>query len=131
MVVVIARYLSRRLNKLNRQAAQIEQGDFKVWPDDYDSDEIGQLGAVINHMSIRLKALIDELYVENEKSLNGQWKRNLSQNRLQNGFVRGFALFYQRLPASICSGNAYDPATDAPRIRIEENPGAVSLLRNL
>ena len=64
MVVVIARYLSRRLNKLNRQAAQIEQGDFTVWPDDYDSDEIGQLGSAFNQMSLRLKALIDELYVK-------------------------------------------------------------------
>ncbi|WP_418667518.1 cache domain-containing sensor histidine kinase [Allofournierella sp.] len=64
MVVVIARYLSRRLNKLNRQAAQIEQGNFTVWPSDYDGDEIGQLGAAFNQMSVRLKTLIDELYVK-------------------------------------------------------------------
>lgn len=64
MVVVIARYLSRRLNKLNRQAAQIEQGDFAVWPHDCDGDEIGQLGSAFNQMSIRLKTLIDELYVK-------------------------------------------------------------------
>ena len=64
MVVVIARYLSRRLNKLNRQAAQIEQGDFSVWPGDHDSDEIGQLSLAFNQMSTRLKDLIDELYVK-------------------------------------------------------------------
>lgn len=64
MVVIIAHYLSRRLNRLNRQAAQIEQGDFTVWPNDHDCDEIGQLNAAFNQMSLHLKALIDELYVK-------------------------------------------------------------------
>lgn len=125
MVVVIARYLSRRLNKLNRQAAQIEQGDFTVWPDDYDSDEIGQLGAAINHMSIRLKALIDELYVKElakrdaelyalQSQINPHFLYNtlsgISSLAVQNGdqdvsqIVNHLARFYQ---ISLNMGNQY------------------------
>ncbi|NBD26555.1 sensor histidine kinase [Paenibacillus glycinis] len=64
MIVVIAKYLSRRLRKLNLQAAQIEQGNFTLLPDDYSTDEIGQLRAAFNQMSTRLKDLIDKLYVK-------------------------------------------------------------------
>lgn len=64
MIIIISRYLSRRLNKLNEQTVQIEQGNFITIPDDYDVDEIGQLSMAFNQMSIRLKSLINELYVK-------------------------------------------------------------------
>lgn len=125
MVVVIARYLSRRLNKLNRQAAQIEQGNFTVWPDDYDSDEIGQLSAAFNQMSVRLKALIDELYVKElakrdaelyalQSQINPHFLYNtlsgISSLAVQNGdqdvsqIVNHLARFYQ---ISLNMGNQY------------------------
>ena len=37
-------------------------------PHDCDGDEIGQLGSAFNQMSIRLKTLIDELYVKSSPS---------------------------------------------------------------
>lgn len=64
MIIVIAKYLSRRLRKLNRQAAQVEQGNFILLPIDASKDEIGQLGTAFNEMSARLKDLIDKLYVK-------------------------------------------------------------------
>ncbi|SFS67247.1 sensor histidine kinase [Paenibacillus sp. BC26] len=64
MIIVIAKYLSRRLRKLNRQAAQVEQGNFTLLLTDSSRDEIGQLSAAFNKMSTRLKDLIDKLYVK-------------------------------------------------------------------
>jgi len=64
MIIVIAKYLSLRLRKLNRQAAQVEQGNFTLLPVDSSKDEIGQLSAAFNEMSRRLKDLIDKLYVK-------------------------------------------------------------------
>jgi two-component system sensor histidine kinase YesM len=64
MIIVIANYLSRRLRKLNRQAAQVEQGNFSLLLTDASKDEIGQLSAAFNKMSTRLKDLIDTLYVK-------------------------------------------------------------------
>ena len=64
MIIVIAKYFSRRLRKLNRQASQVEQGNFTILPDDFSKDEIGQLSAAFNKMSTRLKDLIDKLYVK-------------------------------------------------------------------
>lgn len=64
MIIVIAKYLSRRLRKLNRQAAQVEQGNFTLLLTDSSKDEIGQLSAAFNRMSSRLKDLIDKLYVK-------------------------------------------------------------------
>ncbi|WP_168120908.1 sensor histidine kinase [Paenibacillus sp. HB172176] len=64
MIFVIAKYLSRRLRKLNRQAAQVEQGNFSLLLTDSSKDEIGQLNAAFNKMSTRLKDLIDKLYVK-------------------------------------------------------------------
>jgi len=64
MIIVIAKYLSRRLRKLNRQAAQVEQGNFTLLLTDPSKDEIGQLSAAFNKMSTRLRDLIDKLYVK-------------------------------------------------------------------
>ncbi|RED63049.1 sensor histidine kinase [Cohnella lupini] len=64
MIIVIAKYLSRRLRKLNRQAAQVEQGNFTLLLTDSSKDEIGQLSADFNKMGTRLKELIDTLYVK-------------------------------------------------------------------
>src|SRR5690606_17784415 len=64
MIIVIAKYLSRRLRKLNLQAAQVEQGNFTLLPDDFSTDEIGQLRSAFNQMSARLKDLIDKLYIK-------------------------------------------------------------------
>ena len=64
MIIVIAKYLTLRLRKLNRQAAQVEQGNFTLLPVDASKDEIGQLNAAFNEMSRRLKELIDTLYIK-------------------------------------------------------------------
>lgn len=64
MIIVIAKYLSLRLRKLNRQAAQVEKGNFTVLLTDSSKDEIGQLNAAFNKMSTRLKDMIDKLYVK-------------------------------------------------------------------
>ena len=64
MIIVIAKYISRRLRKLNLQAAQVERGNFILLPDDFSTDEIGQLNIAFNQMSTRLKDLIDKLYVK-------------------------------------------------------------------
>lgn len=64
MIIVIAKYLSRRLRKLNRQAAQVEQGNFILLPVDSSKDEIGRLSKAFNEMSTRLKDLIDKLYIK-------------------------------------------------------------------
>lgn len=64
MIIVIANYLSHRLRKLNRQAAQVEQGNFTLLLTDSSKDEIGQLNTAFNRMSTRLKDLIDTLYVK-------------------------------------------------------------------
>ncbi|RJE88720.1 HAMP domain-containing protein [Paenibacillus sp. 1011MAR3C5] len=64
MIIVIAKYLSLRLRKLNRQAAQVEKGNFTVMLTDSSKDEIGQLNAAFNKMSTRLKDMIDKLYVK-------------------------------------------------------------------
>ncbi|WP_020619005.1 cache domain-containing sensor histidine kinase [Paenibacillus daejeonensis] len=64
MIIVIAKYLSRRLRKLNRQAAQVEQGNFALLPIDASRDEIGQLSTAFNEMGTRLKHMIDTLYIK-------------------------------------------------------------------
>ncbi|MFF2885556.1 sensor histidine kinase [Paenibacillus sp. NPDC057967] len=64
MIIVIAKYLSLRLRKLNRQAAQVEKGNFTVLLTDSSKDEIGQLNAAFNKMSTRLKDMIDKLYIK-------------------------------------------------------------------
>jgi len=64
MIIVIAKYLSLRLRKLNRQAAQVEQGNFTLLAVDSSRDEIGQLSTAFNEMSTRLKDLIDKLYIK-------------------------------------------------------------------
>ncbi|MFS0726376.1 cache domain-containing sensor histidine kinase [Paenibacillus sp. 1P07SE] len=64
MIIVIANYLTRRLGKLNRQAAQVEQGNFTLLPADPSRDEIGQLSTAFNEMGTRLKKLIDKLYIK-------------------------------------------------------------------
>ena len=125
MIIVIAKYLSRRLRKLNLQAAQVEQGNFTLLPDDFSKDEIGQLSAAFNKMSTRLKDLIDKLYVKEiakrdaelyalQSQINPHFLYNtlsgISSLAIQNGdievskIVNHLARFYQ---TSLNMGHQY------------------------
>jgi len=125
MIVVIAEYLTRRLRKLNLQAAQIEQGNFILTPDDFSKDEIGQLRVAFNEMSTRLKDLIEKLYVKEiakrdaelyalQSQINPHFLYNtlsgISSLAIQNGdvevsqIVNHLARFYQ---TSLNMGDQY------------------------
>ncbi|RXZ82115.1 sensor histidine kinase [Paenibacillaceae bacterium] len=125
MIIVIAKYLSRRLRKLNRQAAQVELGNFTLLPADPSRDEIGQLSTAFNEMSTRLKDLIDKLYIKEiakrdaelyalQSQINPHFLYNtlssISSLAIQNGnvevseIVNRLARFYQ---TSLNMGHQY------------------------
>ncbi|MFF2092164.1 sensor histidine kinase [Paenibacillus sp. NPDC058174] len=87
MIIVIAKYLSLRLRKLNRQAAQVELGNFTLLPADPSRDEIGQLSTAFNQMSTRLKDLIDKLYVKEIAKRDAElyaWQSQINPHFLYN-----------------------------------------------
>jgi len=87
MIIVIAKYLSRRLRKLNRQAAQVELGNFTLLPADSSRDEIGQLSTAFNQMSTRLKDLIDKLYIKEIAKRDAElyaWQSQINPHFLYN-----------------------------------------------
>ncbi len=56
--IPLVRSITRPIGRITRAAEEIARGNFKVHVDDKRVDEIGRLGAAVNHMSGRLENLI-------------------------------------------------------------------------
>lgn len=56
--IPMVRSITRPIGRITRAAEKIARGDFNVHVDDGRADEIGRLGAAINHMSTQLENLI-------------------------------------------------------------------------
>ncbi|MCP4683654.1 MAG: HAMP domain-containing protein [Desulfobacterales bacterium] len=56
--IPLVRNITRPIGRITRAAEEIARGNFNVHVDDERADEIGRLGAAINHMSGRLENLV-------------------------------------------------------------------------
>ncbi len=56
--IPLVKNITRPIGRVTRAAEEIARGNFSVHVDDHRADEIGRLGAAINHMSGQLEGLI-------------------------------------------------------------------------
>lgn len=79
MLVVIAvsllfsRTITRPIRKLQKRMGQVEEGQYKVIPEKESSDEIGNLVISYNHMVMKIKMLIEDVYMAEIKEKNAKY----------------------------------------------------------
>ena len=79
MLVVIAvsllfsRTITRPIRKLQKHMGQVEEGQYKVIPEKESCDEIGDLVISYNHMVMKIKTLIEDVYMAEIKEKNAKY----------------------------------------------------------
>ncbi len=77
IVVVISALFSRTITKpirkMQQRMNQVEQGQYKVLIQKESNDEIGNLVTSYNHMVIKIKTLIEEVYIAEIKEKNAKF----------------------------------------------------------
>lgn len=77
IVVLMSSLLSRTITKpirlLQKRMKQVEEGEYKVLLQKESNDEIGNLVTSYNHMVIKIKALIEDVYMAEIKEKNAKY----------------------------------------------------------
>lgn len=77
VVIIISSLFSQTITKpirrLQKRMKQVEEGEYKVLPEQKSNDEIGSLVTSYNHMVTKIKTLIEEVYVAEIKQKNAKF----------------------------------------------------------
>lgn len=72
---------------------QVEEGEYKVLPEQKSNDEIGSLVTSYNHMVTKIKTLIEEVYVAEIKQKNAKFlalQTQINPHMLYNTYLMSF-----------------------------------------
>ena len=77
VVIVVSSLLSKNitmpLRKLQKRMKQVEEGEYKALLEKESNDEIGSLVTSYNHMVMKIKTLIEDVYVAEIKQKNAKY----------------------------------------------------------
>lgn len=77
VVIAISSLFSQRITKpirrLQKRMKQVEEGEYKVLLERESNDEIGSLVTSYNHMVVKIKTLIEDVYVAEIKQKNAKF----------------------------------------------------------